>query len=117
MNVLFILNDPPYGSERPYNALRVAQALRRNDPGGSVAIFLLGDAVFCAKRNQKPPQGAPGIEPMLLQLVKDGATLSACRTNLETRGMEDIELIEGARRSNMNELSAASAAADKVLVF
>ena len=28
MKVLFILNDPPYGTERCYNALRLANALQ-----------------------------------------------------------------------------------------
>lgn len=28
MKVLFILNDPPYGTERCYNALRLAKALQ-----------------------------------------------------------------------------------------
>lgn len=27
MKILFILNDPPYGTERCYNALRLANAL------------------------------------------------------------------------------------------
>ena len=29
MKTLFILNDPPYGTERCYNALRLARALLR----------------------------------------------------------------------------------------
>ena len=31
MNVLVIVNDQPYGSERPYNALRLAGALSKRD--------------------------------------------------------------------------------------
>jgi hypothetical protein len=31
MKVLFILNDPPYGTERVYNALRLAHALTKRD--------------------------------------------------------------------------------------
>jgi len=30
MKYLFILNDPPYGTERSYNALRLARELRRD---------------------------------------------------------------------------------------
>ncbi len=31
MNVLVVVNDQPYGSERPYNALRLANALSKRD--------------------------------------------------------------------------------------
>ena len=39
---LFILNDPPYGTERSYNALRLAGALSKRD-GEEVKVFLIGD--------------------------------------------------------------------------
>lgn len=48
MNTLFILNDAPYGTERSYNALRLARALAK-EPAQSVRVFLMGDAVSCAK--------------------------------------------------------------------
>ena len=56
MQTLFILNDAPYGTERSYNALRLAKALAKRD-GESVRIFLMGDAVACAKAGQKVPEG------------------------------------------------------------
>jgi uncharacterized protein involved in oxidation of intracellular sulfur len=31
MKTLFIINDPPYGTERVYNALRLAHALLKHD--------------------------------------------------------------------------------------
>lgn len=53
MKYLFILNDPPYGTERSYNGLRLARELLK-DPakGNEVRVFLLGDAAACAKGNQ-----------------------------------------------------------------
>ncbi len=53
-NLLFILNDPPYGTERSYNALRLAGSLAKRK-GQPVRVFLLGDAASCAKRGQKVP--------------------------------------------------------------
>ncbi len=47
MNVLLTLNDPPYGTERSYNGLRLAGALK---------VFLLGDAVACGKRAKRRPK-------------------------------------------------------------
>jgi len=55
MTTLFILNDAPYGSERSYNALRLAKALAKM--GQPVRVFLLGDAVTCAAAGQKVPAG------------------------------------------------------------
>lgn len=49
---LLIINDPPYGTERAYNALRLARALVGKD-GETVRIFLIGDAVSCARSGQQ----------------------------------------------------------------
>jgi uncharacterized protein involved in oxidation of intracellular sulfur len=57
MKVLFILNDPPYGTERCYNALRLASALVKKDPATEVTIFLMADAVSCGRKGQKTPDG------------------------------------------------------------
>lgn len=51
---LFILNDPPYGTERNYNALRLARSLLVM-AGAEVKLFLIGDAVACAAAGQKVP--------------------------------------------------------------
>ena len=45
MKYLFILNDPPYGTERTYNGLRLATNLLKKDPAAEVVVFLMGDAV------------------------------------------------------------------------
>ena len=54
---LFRLSDPPYGTERSYNALRLAGALSSRD-GAQVKVFLVGDAASCAKASQKVPPAA-----------------------------------------------------------
>jgi uncharacterized protein involved in oxidation of intracellular sulfur len=64
MKTLFILNDPPYGTERSYNALRLAGSLSKQ-PGAQVRLFLIGEGAACAHRNQKLPQGHYSIEIML----------------------------------------------------
>ena len=51
MRVLLILNDPPYGTERCYNGLRLAGALAKRE-GAEVRIFLMADAVGCAVAGQ-----------------------------------------------------------------
>ena len=80
---LFILNDPPYGTERSYNALRLAAALVKRD-GEQVKVFLIGDAASCAKGNQKVPPGYYNLEVMVR--TSDGtAARSACAAAAWTR--------------------------------
>lgn len=87
---LFILNDPPYGTERSYNALRLAGSLSRA-AGEEVRTFLIGDAAACA--------------------------VGVCGTCMDVRGLTDAELVEGARRSTLAELSSWTQWAEKVIVF
>lgn len=68
---LLIINDSPYGNERPYNALRLALNLGKR-PDASVRVFLIGDAVQCAVAGQKTPEGYYNIERMLKSLVSRG---------------------------------------------
>ena len=65
MQAVVILNDPPYGSERSYNGLRLAATLAKQDSNCSITIFLMANAVSCAKKGQKTPDGYYNIERML----------------------------------------------------
>ena len=68
---LLILNDSPYGNERPYNALRLALNLVKR-PEVSVRVFLMGDGVNCAVCGQKTPDGYYNVERMLRSIVRRG---------------------------------------------
>ena len=116
MKVLFILNDPPYGTERCYNALRLAQTLVKSEPQPEVSVFLMADAVACAKVGQTTPNGYYNLERMLKGVARRARVL-LCGTCMDARGLNDDELVEGAVRSTMPELAQVSVAADKVLVF
>ena len=116
MKVLLILNDPPYGTERCYNGLRLANAMLKEEPVPEVTVFLMADSVACAKANQKTPDGHYNLERMLKGLVRN-ATLLLCGTCMDARGISENELLAGARRSTMGELTELTIAADKVLVF
>ena len=70
-NYLFIINDSPYGSERPYNALRLALNLVKR-PEIRVRVFLMGDGVNCAVAGQKTPDGYYNVERMLKSLAHRG---------------------------------------------
>jgi uncharacterized protein involved in oxidation of intracellular sulfur len=114
MNTLLILNDPPYGTERSYNALRLAKVLAAKD--ADVSVFLMADAVACAKAGQKVPQGYYNLELMVKAVARKGEVL-LCGTCMDARGLGDDELVEGARRGTLDELAERTLAAGKVFVF
>jgi len=114
MKVLLIFNDPPYGTERSYNGLRLANALKGK--GVEVTLFLMADAVNCAKAGQKVPQGYYNLELMVKAVLRNGEVL-LCGTCMDARGLADRELVEGAQRSTLGELAERTIAADRVLVF
>lgn len=116
MKTLFILNDAPYGSERGYNALRLARSLLKAG-GDEVKVFLIGDAAACAKAGQKVPPGFYNIGDMLGMVLRTGAEVGVCGTCIDARGIAETDLVQSARRSTMDELTAWTQWADKVLVF
>ena len=116
MKTLFILNDPPYGTERSYNGARLANAVAKRETE-EVRVFLLGDAASCAKANQKVPQGYYNLELMLRGLTRRQAEVGVCGTCMDARGIADTELLAGSRRSTLEELADWTVWADRVLVF
>lgn len=117
MKHLLILNDPPYGMERSYNGLRMAHALAKRDPDGEITVFLMADAVLCAKRGQQPPDGYYNLERMVRRVISARGRVLMCGTCLDARGLAGGDMLEGAARSTMDELAEAALAADNVLVF
>lgn len=117
MNILFILNDPPYGTEKCYNALRLAMALLKVDSSNRLTVFLMADAVAAARSGQKTPDGYYNLERMIKRVAKGNGDVLLCGTCMDARGLGNDEILEGARRSTMDELAEVTLAADKVLVF
>jgi uncharacterized protein involved in oxidation of intracellular sulfur len=116
MKFLIILNDPPYGTERSYNGLRLAGSLVTRHEQTEVDVFLMGDAVACAKAGQTTPNGYYNIERMLKPVLRRGRVL-LCGSCMDARGMKETEIVEGAKRSSLEELTQLSLAADKIAVF
>ncbi len=116
MKVLIIINDAPYGTEKAYNALRMAMTLQR-EHGVEVKIFLLADSVFCALPDQKTPDGYYNIEKMLKSVIQKGGEVKACGSCMDARGVANLKLIDGVKRSNMKEFSQWVIECDRVLEF
>lgn len=117
MNVLILINDASYGTEKAYNGLRLAMALQKDHPNVQTNIFLMADAVTCALPNQNTPQGYYNIERMLKSVLGKGGKVKACGTCADARGIRNLQFVEGAEISNMAELAQWTVEADKVFTF
>jgi uncharacterized protein involved in oxidation of intracellular sulfur len=117
MKILIIVNDAPYGTEKAYNALRLAMNLQKEKPDVELAVFLMADAVGCALPYQNTPQGYYNIERMLKSVILKNGKVRACGTCLDARGLTEVKMIEGVKRSNMKELTDLTLEAEKVITF
>jgi uncharacterized protein involved in oxidation of intracellular sulfur len=115
--VVIIINDAPYGSEKAYNGLRIANQINKDYPETEVVIFLIADGVNCAIPNQNTPNGYYNIERMLKLSTNKGTKLLLCGSCLEARGLKEIPLVDKAQISSMAELTKTIIESDKVLTF
>jgi uncharacterized protein involved in oxidation of intracellular sulfur len=116
VKVLFILNDLPYGNERVHNALRLALNLQKVEKRAEVTLFLIGDAVYCAKKGQNTHSGHYNIERILKSVLHKGKVLLN-GSDMDSRGLSEADMVDHIRRSTLNELAALTVSSDKVLVF
>jgi uncharacterized protein involved in oxidation of intracellular sulfur len=116
MKYLLIINDAPYGSEKPYNALRLAMTLQKEHQA-EVVLFLMGDAVAAAFKNQKTPSGFYNIETMIHSVLLKKGKVYLCGTCLDARGIKEDMLILGTMRSTMIELASLTHGANQTLTF
>ena len=115
MKVLIIINDAPYGTEKAFNALRLAMTLQGE--GSEVNIFLLADAVTCALPNQETPKGYYNISSMLKGIINKGGQVKVCTKCAIARGIKELKLLEGAELSSMMDLTSWVINSDKVVTF
>lgn len=115
--ITLIVNGAPYGTEGPYNALRLATALLSGPDKPGLRLFLMSDAVFSAKRGQEVPPGYYNAAEMLSESISRGATVKLCGTCCRARGITQEDLIDGAEISSMIELSKSVLESDKVISF
>ncbi len=116
--ILIVINDAPYGTEKAYNALRLAMnIIKYHKDEVEIRIFLLADAVFCALPGQKTAEGYYNIERMLSYVLKQGGEVKACGGCAKARGIDELRFQEGIRLSNMEEFARWSVECNKVFTF
>ena len=117
MNILLILNDAPYGSEKAYNTLRLALTLQKEHEDVELRVFLMADAVLTALPDQRTPQGYYNLERMWKGIMLKGARVAACGTCADARGLRELALVEGVELSNMSTLACWTLEADRIVTF
>ncbi len=117
LKVLIVLNDAPYGSEKAFNAMRLARFLQSREKDLELRIFLLQDGGYCALPNQVPPSGFYNIEQMLQRVIDAGAAVEACGTCADARGLKDLRLIEGVKITSIRRMAEWTIDSDRVITF
>ncbi len=115
--VLILINDAPYGTEKAYNALRLAMQIQKDYEGADVCVFLMADAVTCALPGQNTPNGYYNIERMLKAVLMKDGKVKLCGSCAEARGLKAMTLVEGAEFSTMKALAQLTIESDKVIPF
>ncbi len=115
------VGDPPYGKERVYTALRFSLVALHE--GHQVNLFIFEDAVWAAKRGQKPPEmpiggaGMPNCEELLGAAIQEGLRVKVCRVCSVERGLAAEEMIEGVESASMVDLVNWVVQSDKTVFF
>ena len=117
MKLTIIINDAPYGIEKPWNALRLASTSTTEEIGMKVRVFLMGDSVVSAKKGQKTPEGYYNMEKMLQSLVARGVDVKTCGACIDARGIKESDLVDGVQRGSMKVLASWIKESDRVVSF
>ena len=117
MKLTIIVNDAPYGIEKPWNALRLASTSVSDEIGMTVRVFLMGDSVLAAKKGQKTPEGYYNMEKMLQSLISRGVEVKTCGACIDARGISESDLVDGIQRGSMKILATWIKESDRVLAF
>jgi sulfur relay (sulfurtransferase) complex TusBCD TusD component (DsrE family) len=115
MATVVLVNTAPYGSEGPYNALRLVQALALR--GEEVDLFFMGDGVHTGRAEQEPLTAHASLEAMLREVLDRTVPVTLCGTCCKARGLSEAELVEGVRVGTIADLVDLVRTAGRVVSF
>jgi len=113
--VLIVINDAPYGTEKAYNALRLSIALQARE--NKVVVFLMADAVYCGLSKQETPQGYYNVGEMIVRVLAKGGRVAACGSCMKARGLTVDGMVMGVEQGSMALLSEWTEKCDKIHSF
>ena len=115
MVTTLIVNGSPYGSELPYNALRLAAALLVKEHW--VELFFLGDGVHTARRGQDPRGAHASLEDDAGRAARQGRRGHAVRHLLPDSRPHGADVVDGVRLGTIHDLADLVARSDRVVSF
>ncbi len=116
--ILFILNNQPYdGSDKTYNALRLAKNLYKKEQ--EIKIFLMNDAVDLARNTTKKPDFYDyDLVEILKELYTNGVEIKACSTCMARCGINKNEpYFDKELNGTMDILGYWTIEAKKIMTF
>ncbi|MGI2067362.1 DsrE/DsrF/TusD sulfur relay family protein [Shewanella sp. MF08487] len=115
-SILIVAHATPYGTEKLFNSLRIALALKDQDEQAvDLKLFLMSDAVFGALKNQTTPDLSYNLQQMFEILLAQQVPILLCKTCAQARGVTADMIIEGAHIGTLQDLTRWTLAADKVM--
>ena len=120
--ITVIIGESPYSRERIYSMLRFTLAALSE--GHRVNLFAFEDALFAAKKGQKPPEfpgtmdeHMPNCEVLLKSAIRQGVVVKLCGVCAAERGVAAPELIDGVEIGSMRDLVQWVLESDKSVSF
>jgi len=113
-NLLIILSDTPFQSERVDHVLKIAETALEKEH--QVSVFLFMDGVYNMMRTQNG--GVFKMEPVserLRILMEKGAEVNSCKLCNVLRGLNESVALDGVPVSGVSFLNEAIAEADSVI--
>lgn len=104
MKALVIINGSAYGRASTYNAVRLPASMAKRD-GVELTVSLMGDGVTAGMAGQRTPDGYYKLDRMLGTVARNHGAVLRCGTCMDARGIREEMLMDGARRSTMEELT------------
>ena len=115
--ILFILNESPYGSEKSFNALRLAVNLQEeHGKEVHIKVFCFSASVLSGLVGQNPNEGS-NVQQVMEILIAQGAEVKLCTSCTKARGLSEAKLIDGVTRGTLDDVSNWTLWADKVINF
>ncbi|WP_145555770.1 DsrE/DsrF/TusD sulfur relay family protein [Yersinia canariae] len=115
-SLVIIANGAAYGQESLFNALRLSIALKEQQTGLDLRLFLMSDAVIAGLNGQQPREGY-NLQQMLEILTAQNVPVKLCKTCADARGISGLALVDGVEIGTLGELAQWTLAAEKVLTF
>ena len=91
---VIMVSDPPYGSLKPYTALRYARSAKKR--GLDTRVIFYADGIFCVKNGVGRGSGTVGdFESKVLERIGEDIRVEACPAPMRLYALTEEDLIPG----------------------